>query len=378
MKLNAAWIPGRKRQRAPSRRRPLPFRKGVLRLLGTGAVLTLLIAGGGVSLHLPARPGAATEYFRVDAGQSFTAVEASLARGGIVSFRGPLSIWARVTGKDRQIHPGTYELSAAQTPLEILHTLVSGDMILKRLTIPEGFTQAQILERLQAELPLSANDLAAAAADGQWMQSLGIPEPSLEGYLFPETYLFDPSSSAREVLGTMVRTCLAHLEGARRSRAVELGMSDHALLTLASIIELEAAVDDERARISAVYHNRLRQNLLLQADPTVAYAAGRIGERLTSQDLAVDSPFNTYQHAGLPPGPICSPGLESVDAALWPLVGCADLYFVARGDGTHIFSRSLEQHNRARAQIEASKRPPPSSKAKATKPRSRGARRRRR
>jgi len=150
----------------------------------------------------------------------------------------------------------------------------------------------------------------------------------------------------------MTKTMLARFDEPRRARAAELGMSLHDVLTLASIIELEAAVPEERERIAAVYHNRLRQGLLLQADPTAAYAAGVPGQRLSQRDLALDSPFNTYVHPGLPPGPICSPGLASIDAALWPLIGCGDLYFVARGDGTHVFSRTLEQHNRARAELD--------------------------
>jgi UPF0755 protein len=327
-----------------------PVARRIAKVCGT-ACLLLVVAGGSL-LILPADRRARPQYFRIESGQSFGQVEARLAKVGLVTLKGPLRIWARVTGRDRQVHSGTYELSAAQTPLEILRTLVAGEAIVRRVTIPEGFTQQAILARLAEELAFSVGPLLQAVGDTAWVRSLGVPGPPLEGYLFPETYLFDPSLTPREVLAEMVRVCLGHLSGERRVRAAELGLTDHALLTLASIIELEAADPAERRRISAIYRNRLERGLLLQADPTVAYAAGRIGQRLTARDLEVASPYNTYLYSGLPPGPICSPGLGSIDAALWPLEDCQEFYFVARGDGTHVFSKTLEEHNRARLEVE--------------------------
>lgn len=317
-----------------------------------GLLLLALLLASAASLFLPLDPQAGPRQFRVEPGLSFGAIEARLVEGHFLAVRGPLRLWARLTGRDRQIRPGTYELSAAQSPRDLLRTLASGRVVLRRVTIPEGFALAAILARISEEMGLPLEETRAEASDSAWVRSLALPGPGLEGYLFPETYLFDPVVGVQAVLTEMTKTMLARFDEPRRARAAELGMSLHDVLTLASIIELEAAVPEERERIAAVYHNRLRQGLLLQADPTAAYAAGVPGQRLSQRDLALDSPFNTYVHPGLPPGPICSPGLASIDAALWPLIGCGDLYFVARGDGTHVFSRTLEQHNRARAELD--------------------------
>ena len=240
---------------------------------------------------------------------------------------------------------GTYELGASRSPLQILSALVAGDVLRVRVTLPEGLTCEQSFTLLAEHLGVSIDSLRAVATDAGWLDSLGLPPGGPEGYVFPETYLFEPGTSARALLLTPVEACLERLDAARRARAAELGLSPHAALTLASIIEAESPDSLERRRISAVYHNRLRMGWRLEADPTVAYALGRPGEHLTHADLAVESPYNTYRHPGLPPGPICNPGLVSLDAALWPLEGCQDLFFVARGDGTHAFSRTLAEHN---------------------------------
>jgi UPF0755 protein len=214
--------------------------------------------------------------------------------------------------------------------------------------LPEGITQRQALDRLAEGLSIPLGDLEAAASDTAWLRQMGVPGPSLEGYVFPETYFFDRGTAARRALERMVQTGAARFDAPRRARAAQLGMTRHQVLTLASIVEAESAIPEERRRVSAVYHNRLRLGWPLQADPTVAYAVEKIGSQLSTLDLQAQSAFNTYLNAGLPPGPICSPGMVSIDAALWPLEACGDLYFVARGDGAHIFSQTLEQHNAAR------------------------------
>ncbi|MFH1144555.1 MAG: endolytic transglycosylase MltG [Candidatus Eisenbacteria bacterium] len=318
-------------------------------------VLVLLVCA---ALVVPSKPYSRERFFHIETGECLRSIEDRLAKQGLIRLRGPLLAYGRLTGLDRRIRPGTYELSASQSPLAILKTLVAGDVVLRRVTIPEGFTTEAILTRLSSELGVAIEQLRAAAADTAWIRSLGLAAPGLEGYLFPETFLFDPQTTAREALAEMVAVGEARFDEGRRLRASELGLSRHEILTLASIIELEAADEVERRRVSAVYRNRLLRGLLLQADPTAAYAAGRIGQRLSLEDLAIDSPYNTYLYPGLPPGPICSPGLASIDAALWPLEGCDDLYFVSRGDGTHAFSRTLEEHNQARGGLEKARQGP--------------------
>jgi UPF0755 protein len=296
-------------------------------------------------------PGGLPRETEVHKGETLREVEARLETMGILSRRSPLALWGRITGLDRRIKAGLYVFTPAQSAREILKALVEGRTRRLYVTIPEGWWLDRILPRLGEALRIPGDELASAAADTAWVVSLGLPGPGLEGYLFPETYAFEYGMPAREVLGYMVRMCLARFDEPRRQRAASLGLSLHDVLTLASIIQAEAAIEEEMPRISAVYHNRLRQRRRLEADPTVAYALRHMGQRLWERDLRVDSPYNTYRRAGLPPGPICSPGLASIDAALHPLERCQDLYFVARGDGSHVFSRTLAAHNRAREAI---------------------------
>ena len=310
-------------------------------------VVVAWVAVRGYYLATPLDVAGRSRIFRVTRGETLAQVGDRLVDSALVSRHASLGLWGRLAGADRCVRPGAFELSPVQTPLEILRTLVSGRPIPLRVTLPEGLTCLQMMERISRALDLPLPDLLAAAADSAWLRSLGLPG-SLEGYLFPETYFFDGGSEPRAVLERLIRMGFEKVDDVRMARAAALGLTRHQLLTLASIVEAESAVPFERRRISAVYRNRLRLGWPLQADPTVAYAVGQPGRKLTGADLEVDSPYNTYLRAGLPPGPICCPGLTSIDAALWPLETCPDLYFVARGDGGHIFSRTLDGHNQAR------------------------------
>jgi UPF0755 protein len=331
-----------------SRGRRHLLRAGVMLAAGAAGWLTVCAYYLATPLDITAR----TQTFHVTRGETLGHIGRRLAESGLVSPHAPLALWGRMVRADRQIHPGSYMLSAAETPLDLLKTLVSGRAIPIRVTLPEGLTGDAILERLASAVDLPLEQLRAAASDTVWLRSLGLPG-SVEGYLFPDTYFFDSGVSPRSAIERLVRTGEERIDAPRLARAAALGMTRHQLLTLASIVEAESALPLERRRIAAVYRNRLRLGWPLQADPTVAYGAGRSGRKLTEADLAVDSPYNTYLHVGLPPGPICSPGMTSIDAVLWPLDGCEDLYFVARGDGGHIFSRTLREHNLARRLISA-------------------------
>lgn len=322
-----------------------------------GWALILLVFLGGFAGHSwcllsrPLDPEGQMRVVEVKRGENLRDVRQRLLAQRILLPRAPLIFWARLTGQDRRIKSGFYELTPAQSPREIMEILVEGRTLRIQVTIPEGLTCSRILSRLAEALGEPKECFQAAASDSAWIRSLGLPVPDLEGYLYPETYTFERGMLPRDLLAAMVSACLEQFTEGQRRRADSLGLSLHEVLTLASIIEAETAIGEERARISAVYWNRLRLGRLLQADPTVAYALGRFGQRLWEQHLKVDSPYNTYLYPGLPPGPICSPGLESIDAALKPLADCHDLYFVARGDGTHIFSRSLKAHNRAKQSV---------------------------
>ncbi len=320
-------------------------------LIAVAALGAALYARVQWALDTPHDPRGLPREIVVRRGESLRSVQARLEGLGILAPRSPLALWGRLTGEDRSIKAGLYVISPAQSAREILHALVTGRTHRLHVTIPEGWGVGRILPRLGEALRIDERELAVAASDSAWVRSLGLPGPGLEGYLFPETYAFEYGTPAREILAFMSRTCLARFDERRRRRAAALGLSVREVLTLASIIQAEAALPSEMPRISAVYHNRLRQRRRLEADPTVAYALGKMGQRLWERDLRIESPYNTYLRAGLPPGPICCPGLASIDAALHPLEGCQDLYFVARGDGSHVFSRTLAAHNRAREAI---------------------------
>jgi UPF0755 protein len=215
-------------------------------------------------------------------------------------------------------------------------------VLLRALVIPEGFTMHQIVRRAAARKLLNLDQALALLTDRDFIKSLGLKAPSLEGYLFPTTYLLPKNLGARAALTVMVRRFQAvWRELAPQAKA--RGLSQRQAVILASIIEREAMLDSERPLISAVYHNRLKKGMRLQADPTVIYGMARFDGNLRKRDLGEDTPYNTYVHPGLPPGPICSPGRASLEAAVEP-ARTKDLYFVAKGDGSHQFSRSYRAH----------------------------------
>lgn len=263
-------------------------------------------------------------------------------------------LYARARRADRSLKSGTYVLATGSSMRSALRRITRGEVQAVAVTIPEGFTTWQMAPRIAevtgvAEEEVRDTLLVAALAD-----SAGVPGPTLEGYLFPDTYLF-----ARGVpLGTVLRAMVARYHQAwtpeRRALLERSGMTEQEIVTLASIIQAEARVEAEMPRISGVYHNRLDSGWLLQADPTVLYALGGYRERLlyAAIDSVQDDPFNTYAHPGLPPGPIGSPGELAIDAALSPEEHDY-MYFVARPDGSHSFSRSLAEHNRAREDARA-------------------------
>jgi UPF0755 protein len=327
-------------------------------------VLVLLLAAAEVQHELgtPLRGWAEPETVRVAPGETLADVLRDLRDRGLLRESPMVEWWARLRGWDRRVRAGRYLLGANQSAMEILRTLVEGPRLLEEVTLPEGLRLEEALEILARRLDLPVDSLRAAARDSAWLRSLGLPRPSLEGYLFPDTYRFDTGTPARAVLAHLVRQTLAFFTPERRRRADSLGLTIHEVVTLASIIQAEARWTDEMPRISAVFHNRLRRGWLLQADPTVLYAVGKVGQPPTTRDLQVDSPYNTYLRPGLPPGPINSPGRAALEAALHPLEGCRDLYFVAGPDGRHVFSRTLAEHEKARWRLRKMKTSVPRSR----------------
>lgn len=321
------------------------------RVLLLGLLLLALVLYGGASVHRFFRgeePDREAARVTIPPGASFREVCALLEKEGIVGDSRWIYLAGRLGGADRRIQAGVFRIVPGTPGGRILGLLQQGPNEVIRVTIPEGLRADEASAILAAELGAPAEEFLRIARSGAVAESLGVPGPTLEGYLFPETYYFFANETPRSAIEKMALTWKAVFGAAERARAAALDQSPREAMTLASIIESEAVLAEERDRISAVYHNRLRLGWKLQADPTVQFALGH-RERLLLDDLAFDSPYNTYVYPGLPPGPICSPGRASIEAALRPREGSRELYFVASGrEGAHVFSKTLDEHEKAR------------------------------
>lgn len=267
-------------------------------------------------------------------GGNITALAKNLQKEGVVKYPLWVRFISRLHGYDRRLKAGEYQLVAGMSLMDVLDKVSSGKVVLHRLTLPEGLTTAQMLK-------LIANDD---------MLSGEITEPVKEGEMLPETYTFHKNASRNDVIRQAKSALQKALEKAWNGRAENLPLnSPDELLTLASIIEKETSVTSERGKIASVFINRLNKGMLLQTDPTVIYAITEgksdLGRSLKRSDLAIDSPYNTYKYAGLPPTPICNAGLQALQAAAHP-EDTPYLYFVASGDGDHNFATNLNEHNR--------------------------------
>lgn len=249
--------------------------------------------------------------------------------------------------KQGQIQIGEYELSSSMTPMDILGVVTSGKTILHTITIPEGYRITEIAALLETKGLVNAEKFIQETKNEELIQYAGISGNSLEGYLFPETYNFSKNTSERKIIQRLLDIYHEKIQQHElKKRAQAINLSFHEVMTLASLIEKETGVDEERKLISSVFHNRLRKKMLLQTDPTVIYAMADFDGNIRKKDLQVDSPYNTYRYKGLPPGPIASPGIKSIIAALEPNESDY-LYFVSKKDGSHQFSSNLMDHNRA-------------------------------
>lgn len=288
----------------------------------------------------------------VPRGASFADVVDTLADRRIVRAPRLFALYARVTGADDEIQAGTYGFRRGTGWARVLEDLREGNVLTVRVVVPEGWNLRRIADRLAARLDLERDAILALLGDSATAARFGVPGPSLEGYLYPATYVLPVGIEPEAAIRRMVARYRRIWTPSRRARLDSLGMTEQEAVTLASIVETEAKLRDEMPTIAAVYHNRLRIGYPLQADPTVQYALGEHQSRVLYPhiDQVADNPYNTYTHPGLPPGPIASPSVWAIDAVLWP----ADvdyLYFVARPDGSHIFTRSLAEHNRARQRV---------------------------
>lgn len=287
----------------------------------------------------------------IPAGASFAETARRLEEGEIVADAGMFRLLARLRADATRTQAGEYEFGDPVRPGAVLDRLTAGDVRRRRFTVPEGLNLKEIAARLQEAGFGLAEEFLRVAHDADFIASLGLEASSLEGYLYPETYTLVSGLAPERVLGTMVQQFHHHLPAELRKAAADRGLSLHEMVTLASIIQKEAGRTQEMPLISAVFHNRLKKRMPLQSDPTVIYGIDLFDGNLTRAHLLQPTTYNTYRIAGLPPGPIASPGVEALRAAIFPAQSDA-FYFVSRGDGSHVFSRTLREHNRAVRQFQ--------------------------
>ena len=319
-------------------------------------MLVLLVVLGGLAAYLMIRWAETpvlsesehppSKIVFISDGATFQQVASMLERERLIKSRSAFVLLGKAHEAERKIHPGEYELNAAMLPADMLSKFLAGRVVLHSVTIPEGYSMGQIADVLAQHQITDRTEFVRLAKDKSFMKTLGISVDSLEGYLYPDTYRFPRSTAAKEVIKTMVEQLGQVMTAEWQARAKELHLSVHEVLTLASVIEKETGAGEERPQISSVFHNRLKKKIPLQSDPTVIYGLPNFDGNLHKKDLSHPSPYNTYRWPGLPPGPIASPGAQSIRAALYP-VPSSYLFFVSKNNGTHQFSATLVEHNKA-------------------------------
>lgn len=329
-----------------------------VRLLAGLTGLALLVATAAIGWLLwasrPVAPdGAPAAQIVIEPGSAVRTIGRRLDEERIIRSALLFELWLRARGDAGRIQAGTYRLPRDRSLPAIVDMLVEGETVLVEVTVPEGLRLEQVAGIVDRALGADSADFVAAATDSMLADSLGVAGPTLEGYLFPETYRVDPSTTARGMARIMTNQFHAVFNAGWRARAESLGLSVDRIVTLASIVEEEARVPEERKTIAGVFWNRLGRGMRLEADPTVQYALGGHRPRVLYRDLEIDSPYNTYRSEGLPPGPIASPGRSALEATLYP-DSVPYLFFVATGeDGRHAFSETLAEHEAKRRAVGA-------------------------
>lgn len=324
--------------------------------------ILIVLAGTGLWLRLEMNRdhahSAAGRIITVAQGSNTRSIIALLNKEGILAKTWPTLIWMRLPARNQSFKAGDYRFISPITPRQVISKLVRGDVATLAFTIPEGYNRFDIsrvlaeLKEIREATPTTPEKIEALLKNTTLIADLDPMADSLEGYLFPDTYEYTTSSTREQLVETMVRRFRGVYSEKLQQRAEELGMTTRQVMTLASLIEKEAKVDSERELISSVFHQRLKIGMPLACDPTVIYAsllAGRYRGKIYQSDLDRNSPYNTYKNPGLPPGPIASPGLRSIESALNP-AQTDYLFFVVdaeKNDGSHKFSASFSDHEKA-------------------------------
>lgn len=306
----------------------------------------LAVGAAAVFLRLPGPPLAEPLTVVVREGSRFATVAHELTTRGLLRHPLPLIAWARLTGEDRDVRSGVYLVTRPLTPLELLARVTGPPDPSQMVTVPEGLTVREVVALLASAGFGTQDELVAVLRDPAFLASEGLPDAGAEGYLFPDTYAFPPGTTPDRILRTMVRRFRDVFTSEMASKAAAQGLDANQAVTLASLVEEEAARADERRLVAAVFLNRLRRDMPLQSDPTVLYGRANDDRTITRADLRRATPFNTYTTRGLPPTPITNPGRAALEAAVDP-ASVPYLYFVARGDGSHEFNVDLAAHTAA-------------------------------
>jgi len=293
--------------------------------------------------------------FIIPKGASIDAIADSLLTKGLINDKDLFILWLTTLEKDRLIKAGYYEIPKGLTYVQLINYLLKATPKEIKVTLIEGWRLDEIAKELEDKINIDTTEFIRLANDTVFIHQLGIEVSSLEGYLLPDTYHFYWGVDEKTVITYLVNQCLDIFTDEVKGQIKQYNMDIHKVLTLASIIEGEAIFDEERAIISSVYHNRLNRRIKLQADPTIQYILDGPPRRLLLKDLEIDSPYNTYKYYGLPPGPISNPGKKSILAAIFP-AKTDYIYFVAKGDGKHSFSRNAREHQNAKAQFDQVRR----------------------
>lgn len=329
---------------------PLPRYKRIF--ISPFLLLLFSILLGAWHLWMPPSGLPASKVVFIKKGMQLKQISKLLDEEGIIRNSHFFVLLATALGKKATIKAGEYEFQSGTPPLGVLDILVKGQAKRHLVTLPEGYTLSQIAQVMEDQKITGRHEFLQKAASPALIISLGVaPDPippgaTLEGYLFPETYHLYREMEPEEVIKIMVHQFRKIFGPEQVNRASQIGMSEREVVTLASIIEKETPLPEEKPLVSAVFHNRLTRRMPLQSDPTVIYGIKNFNGNLTKEDLLQPTPYNTYLRLGLPPSPICNPGRDSLLAALNP-APVPYLYFVSRNDGSHHFSSEIEDHNRA-------------------------------
>ncbi|MDI6744535.1 MAG: endolytic transglycosylase MltG [Thermodesulfovibrionales bacterium] len=309
-------------------------------------LVLLYVLYAAVEFLVPLPEGRKTKEVLIPKGATFRQAVDILAKENLIRDKNLFIFTGRLTGLHRKIRAGYYSITGAMNPLSVLLLLKNGQIIEYDITIVEGDSLLEIGEKLAETNIIDREGFEELSKDKSFLRSYNIDAPSIEGYIFPDTYKLPKGIEPENALGMMINSLREKYSDKLKERAAQLGFSEKEVLTLASIIEKEAIINSERPLISAVYHNRLKKRMQLQADPTAIYGIKRSGERITMSDLKKKTPYNTYIIKGLPPGPIASPSIKSITAALYP-ADVPYIYFVSNNDGTHQFSVTEAEHFKA-------------------------------